>query len=1155
MNNSILRSSIIEHLNPDILCISETHLADNTLRQPEVPNFMFIGHCRKLRHVRSNRSYGGVGMLIKSYMYNCFDIAVILNDADGILSVLFTDKNTNLKFVVFAVYLPPEDSPWGKNADDFYAYLLSQLYLLSHIDHVFICGDVNARVGNCADYIVDVDNVIQRKAIDLDKNKHGETLIEFLIESKMVILNGRVTPNLDNYTSVSSKGVAVVDYLLATQNSIDICSKCEVRLISDVIEQYDLSHLLGEHCKMPDHSLVLGSFDLNPGSEFDSLTTSESLNVTIKPKRYSFRSIPNNFMNTQLFKDSLSVISSEFENANDVQSQINSVYNKFTEAIIKEMDKYLHSTSHKNNSNKHFKNFKPFWNNQLSVCWRDMKEAQKKFLRCRNDRYARQICRLEFQKKRKNFDKLLRQTERTYYNNLADELHNVNTKNPTQFWKHINNLGPKKKKNIPMKVKLPNGDESYDIKYVHEHWKNEFCNLLNKNDNHVNETQHDKLTELKRLENDMSLPHFHSNVDLNNQINQQEVLRVIQHLKNNKSCGPDFIPNEVLKHHSVLPFIVKLCQFCFNNQVVPQMWANAIISPVLKSASKDPCQPLNYRGISLLCCASKIYSSVLNNRLTKHADTNNQLVEEQNGFRKGRSCLDHVFVLTSIITNKINCNRNIFAAFIDFQKAFDWVNRNLLLYKLISKFNVNGNMYFAIKALLNTSKSCIKINDTFTDYFDITSGVRQGDSISATLFAFFINDLAQEIKNLNHGVNIDDYKVSILLYADDIVFLSESETGLQLMLDHLSNWCDTWELEINKEKSNIIHFRKPSCPQTDFVFKFKAIALNIVNEYRYLGLYVNEFMNFDKSITHLAAAGTRALGAIRNKIHNIKNLHFKVYSKLYQTGVTPILDYCSAIWGYKMQKCIQDVQNRAIRYFLGVHKFCPLAAMEGDMGWSSCLVRSQLNMVLFWNHLVNMSDNRLPKKILLYNIKNSNECNNWFTELKKLITIPRVENLPILNIEQCKNEFTIKQISAWNQNRYQKLKLRYYNLFKPSLETEPYVLSNLTKSQRSMYAQFRSGILPIAIETGRFSNVSLNNRLCVMCNSQQIEDEFHFLCECSKYQNERQKLYNKIITKYPDFMQLDDIDKFMLLNCAQYQYYTAIYIGNAYNLRKTSLYK
>ena len=78
---------------------------------------------------------------------------------------------------------------------------------------------------------------------------------------------------------------------------------------------------------------------------------------------------------------------------------------------------------------------------------------------------------------------------------------------------------------------------------------------------------------------------------------------------------------------------------------------------------------------------------------------------------------------------------NVLAAFIDFQKAFDCVNREFLLYKLISKFIVNGNLYFAIKALLMNSKSCIKINESFTDYFDITSLVRQGDSISAMFTA------------------------------------------------------------------------------------------------------------------------------------------------------------------------------------------------------------------------------------------------------------------------------------------------------------------------------------------------------------------------------------------------------------------------------------
>ena len=442
-----------------------------------------------------------------------------------------------------------------------------------------------------------------------------------------------------------------------------------------------------------------------------------------------------------------------------------------------------------------------------------------------------------------------------------------------------------------------------------------------------------------------------------------------------------------------------------------------------------------------------------------------------------------------------------------------------------------------------------------TDYFDITSGVRQGDSISATLFSLFINDLAIEIKNLNQGVLINDFQVSVLLYADDIVFLSESENGLQCMLNYLNDWCKTWQLDINEAKSNIVHFRKPTWPRTEFEFTFERKLLNIVTEYKYLGLYLNEFMDFGKSVAYLAASGTRALGAIRNKLYNIKNVRYAVYSKLFQTGVTPILDYCSAIWGFKLHKCIQDVQNKAMRYYMGVHKFCPLAAMEGDMGWNSSLVRSQLNMISFWNHLVTLENNRLPKQILLYNISNRNRCNNWFTELNKLIQIPLNEDLSLIDINQCKIEFTNNQLISWNNNRYQKIKLRYYNLFKCDIKPEPYLLTNLTKSQRSIYAQFRSGILPLAIETGRFSNIALNNRTCIVCNSEAIEDEYHFLCICPKYEKERKLLYSRVTEIYSEFRNLDNIDRFMMLNTGEYQKYTAIYVYNAFNLRKKSMYQ
>ena len=225
------------------------------------------------------------------------------------------------------------------------------------------------------------------------------------------------------------------------------------------------------------------------------------------------------------------------------------------------------------------------------------------------------------------------------------------------------------------------------------------------------------------------------------------------------------------------------------------------------------------------------------------------------------------------------------------------------------------------------------------------------------------------------------------------------------------------------------------------------------------------------------------------------------------------------------------------------------------MGWTSCLVRSQLSMINFWNHLVNLENNRLPKRILLYNISNTNRCNNWFTELNKLKQISIAENLTLISINQCRIEFSNNQSISWNNNRYQKIKLRYYNLFKSDLKPEPYLLTNLSKSQRSVYAQFRSGILPLAIETGRFSNVSLNNRTCIVCNSEAIEDEYHFLCICPGYETERKLLYIKVAEKFSEFRNLDNFDRFMLLNTDECQKYTAIYVHNAFKLRKESMYQ
>ena len=174
-------------------------------------------------------------------------------------------------------------------------------------------------------------------------------------------------------------------------------------------------------------------------------------------------------------------------------------------------------------------------------------------------------------------------------------------------------------------------------------------------------------------------------------------------------------------------------------------------------------------------------------------------------------------------------NMNTFLAFIDFQKAFDSVDRTLLLFKL-SKIGIFGKFYGAISAMYSNPRSRVILNEHETAFFECPIGVKQGDCISATLFAIFINDLAEEIKQTGVGLNLnlnvanvnldESLLMNILMYADDIVLLTEKETDMQFLLHLVEIWCSKWRLEVNLTKTNIMHVRNPRCNQSKFMFIF-----------------------------------------------------------------------------------------------------------------------------------------------------------------------------------------------------------------------------------------------------------------------------------------------------------------------------------------------
>lgn len=148
----------------------------------------------------------------------------------------------------------------------------------------------------------------------------------------------------------------------------------------------------------------------------------------------------------------------------------------------------------------------------------------------------------------------------------------------------------------------------------------------------------------------------------------------------------------------------------------------------------------------------------------------------------------------------------LFAAFIDLKKAFDSVWREGLLHKLL-KNGIHGKTYNIIKSMYSKTENRIKFKNGISPKFVSTTGVKQGDNLSPTLFNIYINDIVSFIENYQGDpIIVGDNKINILLYADDIILISKSPNGLQNCLNALSLYCNLWKLEVNTAKSNIIVF-------------------------------------------------------------------------------------------------------------------------------------------------------------------------------------------------------------------------------------------------------------------------------------------------------------------------------------------------------------
>ncbi len=142
-------------------------------------------------------------------------------------------------------------------------------------------------------------------------------------------------------------------------------------------------------------------------------------------------------------------------------------------------------------------------------------------------------------------------------------------------------------------------------------------------------------------------------------------------------------------------------------------------------------------------------------------------------------------------------------------------------------------------------------------------------------------------------------KMCSILFADNIIILAEDEIKLQILLEISNEWCKKWRMKINNGKTIVIHFKNKSTKIIDVTIQLGEHDIKKVDKYIYLGVYLNEYLDYQTIGNTLSGASGRALGSVISKFKSFRNVGFKTYSKLYHSGVAPILDYCSGVWGFK----------------------------------------------------------------------------------------------------------------------------------------------------------------------------------------------------------------------------------------------------------------
>ena len=559
-------------------------------------------------------------------------------------------------------------------------------------------------------------------------------------------------------------------------------------------------------------------------------------------------------------------------------------YSKFHEAISL---KYNACFPYRKISKKYYKN-KPWLSTALKE---SIKIKNKLYVKSKRSGNSEKVS--YYKKYRNKLNQLIRSAERKHFHDVLLE-HKSNLKKSWQVITTVIN----KRKYTPVNTKFKvNGATTNDGNVIANKFNSFFVNVGTVLAKSISPTDKNPVDYIQQ---DMI-----SNLYFD-PVTEQEIYKIIDTFKDS-AAGWDDLKSTMIKHikESITTPLVHICNRSFETGIFPSELKIANVVPIYKSG--DEMVFSNYRPVSVLPVFSKLLERLVYNRLISHINENKLLYEYQFGFQKGKSTYLAIMMLVDKITEALDQGECVVGVFLDFSKAFDTVDHNILLQKL-HKYGICGVELLWFEDYLSNRMQYVTYNNHKSSREKINCGVPQGSILGPILFLLYINDLA----------SVSEFCFSVLFADDTNMFITGKDMNVlcrQLNEDlrNIQEWLQCNKLSLNVLKTHYMIFTPKNKVIDDIEVKIHDVQIQRVYTTKFLGVQIDSKLTWKMHIEYTCKKLSKCVGILCKAR---KKLYKSTLISLYYSFAYPYFIYCNHVWGTNYPSCLERIyliQKKLIR--------------------------------------------------------------------------------------------------------------------------------------------------------------------------------------------------------------------------------------------------